>query len=441
MVNFDFSKEHMRSKLLDAYSNIDTFMRGNNGARSPAASAQSVSSYNTSALPDERQAAIEQQRQQANPAYDKIMAAPDPRREAITSQRAQSTGNKLAALPVADTAPSAYDVYQKMVAQFNPDQMSKDQYAPQYAMLDKLNKDAKARYNTNDKQMGGMYSALQGAIKGDATGISKNYDTAAADLKSNYDTLNANTTAREDGNRAKTEEMLKRLGIQEAAPNMMKTANDSSNMWEGIRNTANQRANTSNTERKTSSLNYNNTMQQKAGFEGAAQRSGLMGQLNDFTNANEVKRLGVASDQSKTSADYKMKQMDMYSKMAEQQGSNDSSAFKAAQDQKNWEDTFAQKERAANASTDATARKQMTPYDKLAEATKGTGIWGPTDVAGITKLIADAYGKANLDSSKSKDMNGQEFIQNLLAANPGLESQAALRKLGTQYFNDSYSGK
>lgn len=408
-----------------------------------------VSNYNkTMSAPDERQGAIQQKRAQANPKYDKIMSAPDPRRQAIEQTRNMAdTSGSFSTVPE-DTGPSAYDIYQKMVATFNPDKMSKDQFAPQYAMLTKLNADAKARYASNSKTMGNMYGALQGSIKGDAAGITRDYNTAAKEIKGNYDT--SQQTAQEDqvASKQQTADLLQRLGIQEAAPNVLASADKSSKMWSDLAASGNQRALNTNSAGKVSSLNYNNSMQQRAGFEGAAQKSGLLSGYTDFVNGNESKRFGVTSEEAAAKAGYRMKQMDMYQNLAsvESSSANDAAkmqadAYKAAQAQSNWQKTYDQKERFDNKAV--TAKASNGSYDKLEAATRGLGIWGDEDAANIVKMITESYnqdGKSFMFEG-SKDLNGQAFIRQLLAKNPNFQQQPAIMKLADQFFKDQYSGK
>lgn len=371
----------------------------------------------------------------------------DPRRTAILQMR--GIANQVPPSPAAspspvDTGPSAYDQYQQMIAQFNPDRMASDQFGPQYAMLDRLNADAQKRYGANSQSMGDMYGALQASIRGDAAGISNNYDSAGRALNQNYADTQNEVTGYQDASRNKTAELMKNLGIQAAAPVGIGRMNESGDRWNKLMATQNLANTDANTQRKASSLNYNNTMGERAGFEGAAQKGGLLNGFNDFLNQNAMKRLGIQGEQSGVASGYKMKLMDMYSQMASQRGSNEASAMKAAQDQSNWEQTFRQKQLTDASLINKASQGQMTPYEKLAQTAHGYGnIWGPTDQAGIAKAIVNQYQDAYqqkdfMDPNKSQSLNGTEFIRQLMQANPHIEQQQAFQDMATQFFNNMY---
>ena len=216
---------------------------------------------------------------------------------------------------------------------------------------------------------------------------------------------------------------------------------------------SNQASTTANTQNKASSLNYNNSVKQQAGFTGKAQQAGLMTQLQDFLNQNAVKRLGIQSDKSASQSGYQAKLMDMYRSLAGTQVTSANAAQKLQMDQASadlnaakLQETHNQNAKNTALAQDKNAQSQMTPYDKLAKAAQGySKIWGgPSNTSGMANLIAKQWAGngSNLftDSTKSQSANGQEFIHQLLSENPHLSaaSQAALRSLGQQYFNNMY---
>ena len=355
--------------------------------------------------------------------------------------------------PVENQGPSAYDIYQQMVQQFNPSEMTEEQYAPQFAMLDRLNSDARSRYNTNNAQMGNMYGALQNSIRGDATGIKTNYDTAGKELATNYSNTQKSVAGAQSASKAQTAEIFKRLGIEAAAPETMASTDAANDVWNKLMASSNQRATTANTENKASSLDYNNSMQQRAGFEGKNQQAGLLGQFQDFLNQNEVKRLGIQSEKSQTQSGYQMKLMDMYKGMADSQTSSSNAQYKMQMDQAKadldattLQNTINNQEVDNNLEADKFKQSQMSPYDKLAQAAQGySNIWGgPSNTSGMANLVAAQWqGKDSeefMRADQSQSLNGQEFIRQLMIENPNLTpaSQAALQSIGMQYFNNMY---
>jgi hypothetical protein len=351
------------------------------------------------------------------------------------------------------TGQDAYSQYQKMVAQFNPAQMANEQFSPQFAMLDRLNSDAQNRYNTNNGVMGSMYDSLQNSIKGDATGISANYDSAANQLASNYASTQKEVAGYQNDSKAQTADLLQRLGIQAAAPDIYAKTDKANNVWNDLMASSNQASTTANSQNKSAALNYNNSIGEQAGFTGKAQQAGLMTQLQDFLNQNAVKRLGLQSDKSAAQSGYQGKLMDMYKGLADSQMSASSNAYKLQMDQAaadlnaaKLQETVNQNQKTNALAQDKNAQAQMTPYDKLAKAASGYGnIWGgQSNTSGMARVVADQWSgngnQAFMDKNKSQSQNGQEFIRQLMAENPHLTaaSKSALQSLGQQYFNNMY---
>jgi len=315
-------------------------------------------------------------------------------------------------------------------------------------MLDRLNKDAQTRYGANNKSMGDMYAALQASIKGDATGIRGNYDTTGRALDQNYTDTQKEVTGYQDASRNKTAELMKNLGIQAAAPTGIGRMNESGDRWNKLMAASNLSNTDANAQREASALNYNNTMGQRAGFEGAAQQTGLMNGLNDFINSNEAKRLGIQGEQSGTESGYKMKLMDMYGQMASKQGTSEADAYKAAQAQSNSDRTFKLAQDNAATAKDKYSQTQMTPYDKLIQSAGGMGLdssgTAPTTVADLIKAqYVGADNNKFLDPNQSQSLNGNEFIKQLMTENPAILarpgfSQASFEDLARQYFDNMY---
>lgn len=368
------------------------------------------------------------------------------------------SGRGLSSIPtsIAPSSPSAYDVYAKMVADFNPQKMASEQYTPQYAMLDRLNQDAQSRYNTNNAQIGDMYTALQNSIKGDATGIKGSYGQAGKDIATNYAANQKQLNDSSSKSKADTGAMLKLLGIQAAAPDVLGKLDTSNAQWNNLMASSNQRANTSNTENQQAALDYNTTMGQRAGFEGKAQQTGLMGQLNDILNQNAVKRMGVQSEQSRSGSEYQMALMNMQKGLADSEAAGIGNLAKAQADQASAAldaSKFDLENRKFNETRDQNAFNNMSPYERLAASSagykddQGTPLWADrAKQSDMAALITDQWTGASEDPNTkgnwnnpdaSPGVNGQEFIRQILNENPNMSGaeQRAIAAMASQFFN------
>lgn len=91
-------------------------------------------------------------------------------------------------------------------------------YQPQLNYLTGLENTNRGNAATADTAIGDMYGKLERDIRGRIPSVGENYNSAIADVNKGVDTAKANINANYDASRNAQAEVLKRLGIQEAAP-------------------------------------------------------------------------------------------------------------------------------------------------------------------------------------------------------------------------------
>jgi hypothetical protein len=168
-------------------------------------------------------------------------------------------------------------------------------YAPQFSYLDQLSADALKRAETAKKDIGGLYGALSSSIYGQEGGIKKNYDTGIKTVGQAYNDALGAVGNQFDNTRNNSAEILARLGIEQAAPNVVGKSNDMEALLSGILS-ANQMG-TQNAMRigKQASVAYNKQQGGAAKLAGAEAQSGLAQQLGAFLQQLSGKKADLQS--------------------------------------------------------------------------------------------------------------------------------------------------
>lgn len=146
-----------------------------------------------------------------------------------------------------------------------------------------------------DAKLEAMFRQLGTAIAADAPIIQKGYTDAGATLQKNADTAAASSNAGYDAARAGQSEQLKALGIEQAAGTIANKGTGAAQ--EQGRSNANIQetlaaAQALNTQKQTSSLDFNRGVGNAAQLEGATQRATLQQQL-----AQKLAELRVAQSE------------------------------------------------------------------------------------------------------------------------------------------------
>lgn len=134
----------------------------------------------------------------------KKMPAPSP----VNRNPAPPVGNT----PPVRQVPASGDPY----AEYR--QQATSIYQPQLTYLTGLEDQNRRNAATADTAIGGMYGKLEKDIRGQVGAVAQNYNGAISDVNRNVDQAKANINANYDASRNAQMETLKRLGIQEAAP-------------------------------------------------------------------------------------------------------------------------------------------------------------------------------------------------------------------------------
>lgn len=227
--------------------------------------------------------------------YDKVEAAYQQQKQQAADQ--QSLMDQITALTGGGTPNFAGDASGQIASA----------YAPLFKELDRQKADAVARAARNDKDIQGMYGALQGTIQQGGK------DLAASVARSNQDVRNSYASSDQQilGNSNTALDQLARLaklsGSEAALPDAGKTIVGDSAFLRGIGSQNSARAQTLNANLGTNAVAFNDAQRNMAGFAG-----------ND-ARANNQKELGkFVSNLSQQSASAKQQQGSQAANLAQQ---------------------------------------------------------------------------------------------------------------------------
>lgn len=156
------------------------------------------------------------------------------------------------------------------------------QYDPIIANLRGAESLAQTRANRNKTALGEMFSQLSDSLQGDIPAVQQNYAQTKQNTQQAYNDLNQKIGATYQQAQADQEAMLKRLGIEAAAPDIMAKQAADKTFFE---NSANQEAQTAQTALDTEqrgNTEYTRRGSEIARTEGTQRQADLMSQLQDL---------------------------------------------------------------------------------------------------------------------------------------------------------------
>jgi hypothetical protein len=240
------------------------------------------------------------------------------RKAAATKQ--SSSGN--------DALKSLADMFSGGMTQDEIRAQAASMFKPQFDYLTGLENSAKGRAKVSDKMVSQLYAALQRGYKQDAAPVGNLYDQAAGGVSSAYKEGAKAIGTAQDQTAARTAAVMKKLGIEQAGPEMFKenVADAQAAQQRLLSQNAVEQAGFKST--KNAALQDLVVKGQAAGLVGADQRSQLQGQLAEILAGYGMKRADLSTEQAKAA-------MDIQNNQASQQ--QDQMKFLMQQEQQNFE--------------------------------------------------------------------------------------------------------
>lgn len=217
------------------------------------------------------------------------------RRSAATSSAQKDSGS--------DILKSLASLFSGGMSQDEIRAQAASMFKPQFDYLTGLENSAKGRAKVSDKMVAQLYSALQQGYKQDQAPVGNLYDQAAGGVSAAYKEGAKAIGTAQDQTAARTAAVMKKLGIEQAGPEMFKenVADAQAAQQRLLSQNAVEQAGFKST--KNAALQDLVVKGQAAGLVGADQRSQLQGQLAEILAGYGMKRADLSTEQAKAAMD------------------------------------------------------------------------------------------------------------------------------------------
>jgi hypothetical protein len=301
--------------------------------------------------------------------------------------------------------------------------MAKQMFAPQTGYLDQQASAAQQRGAQNDKQVAGMYGQTVKDILAMAGGINKNFAGGQQQAGAAYNQAMGDVGAAYDKSRNDSMAILQRLGIQQAAPEMLEQNAGDRAFIQSVLAANNQGTQNMLGTMKQGALTFNTEQGNITRQMGAEARTNMKRGLED------------------TLAQIAAKKADVQSQIAQQgltmRGDAEKSAYDRYKDERDFNYGMA-KDRA---DLDL-KRMSMSGQDEGATDPLGKVYALANSVYGNTQSASNAVRLVSEAMTESKPTNAAQFIQAVMdrahRANGQVNDEANLQRLAAMMFNEMY---
>lgn len=268
---------------------------------------------------------------------------------------------------------TAYDEYLKQAQQI---------YAPQFDFLDQQAASTKKQAGTSKSELTALYNALSKDILAQQPGINKNYATGIGGVNSAYSQGIGDINQMYDTSRDSQMAILKQLGIEQAAPNILQDNANGRTFIEQIMKANQQGTTNAMRQMNQADLSFNRETANSARFEGANQRGNIDRQLLDILNQIAGKRADVQVGVNNTASSMQSEA----AKLAQQ-------AAEAQQRQQNWQDEFNLRIAEDAAKQQAAKQQDVTKLDPMSQVNNlALQLYGNPQAAGnAVAALMDAW--------------------------------------------------
>lgn len=300
-------------------------------------------------------------------------------------------------------------------------------YAPQLGYLDQAAAGAKANAANAGKSVDQIFNALSKSILDSGIGVTNSYNSGINDVNSAYNSAINASNQRFSQSNQESANILQRLGIQEAAPNVLGKSNEMRALLDGIMQ-ANGLANSNYLRQgKQSAQTFIREQGNTAKVQGAEARSGISRQLQAALDALASKRadLGTQINQSALS---------MQSDAQKAQSSNWTDIWDRMFKTKSLENDMAnQKAQLDLKSLTAGNQNKMDPLgevQRLASQLYPNSQAASNAMRVVTEAATQAVGP---DGKLSMKQLMDKITENLMKANGRIGDYAELQRLAALY--------
>lgn len=308
--------------------------------------------------------------------------------------------------------------------------MAKQMFAPQTGYLDQQARQAQQRGGENDKFVAGMYGQTVKDILGMAGGIKGNFDQGRNEAGAAYNQAMGSVNKTYDQSRDSSLEILKRLGIEQAAPETLEQNAGDKSFIQSILAANNQGTQNMLTGMKQGALTFNKEQGNITRQAGAEARTNMRRGLEDVlakiagTKADLQSQIGQQawSMQSDAQKQAQQAQSDAYSRYKDERDFN----YTMGKDRADLD-----LKRLAMSGQDKGATDPLGKVYSLANQVYGN----PQSASNAVRLVSEALSEGN-------PTNAAQFIQQVMnrahRANAQVNDEANLQRLAAMMFNEMY---
>ena len=301
--------------------------------------------------------------------------------------------------------------------------MARQMFAPQTQYLDQQAAAAKARGAENDRQVAGYYNQTVKDILGMAGGIKQNYASGRNNVGAAYNQAMSEVGSAYDKSRDDQLAILQRLGIEQAAPEVLEQNAGDRAFIQSVLAANNQGNQNMLTQMGTAAGTFNTEQGNITRQAGAEARTGLKRQLEDILAQIAAKKADVNSQINQQGISMQSQaQQDAYNRFKDQRDFN----YMVAKDRADLD-----LKRMSMAGEDSAASDPLGKVYSLANSVYGN----PQSASNAVRLVSEAL-------ANGKPTTAAQFIEQVMQrahrANPVVNDEANLQRLAALMFNELY---
>src|SRR5690242_4072848 len=182
-------------------------------------------------------------------------------------------------------------------------QQAASAYGPQYAAIDAAKQTQQGQYQRSDKIVAGLYQNLVDSLAKRAVETKDQYQQAGEQQKAATSDLQKEIADTYNSSAQQQAALMGQLGIQEAAPAVLKQGTGDSNFQQGQAALQGNAQGNAIAQQGQGQQDYARNVQNAEETQGTVAREGLLHDLSTVLAQYDQQRLGIAGDQSRTALD------------------------------------------------------------------------------------------------------------------------------------------
>lgn len=319
------------------------------------------------------------------------------------------------------------------------DQMAKEQYAAQYALLEKMRGQTTTDYTNAGNQMGNVYEALSKQMSGQTQGIRNDYAAAGKSIGGQYNSAIAASNADYSNSRGAMSQMAKNLGVEQSIPGASQDGYDQQNWLNGLMRANQANDVNTNTRMGQNEVDFNTRNAQIEKDMGADSRSDFKTRMLRALSGIDDKKLTVTANQAESANKYNLDIAGLNAKSKSDYNTNrttqENNRARSEMDRARLE--LASDSAKAKASAAANDTSKMNAYDILANDANTAYNGNSQDSQKAIKIIQDLW-DGGWGGNKSWTSSG-DFASDVARSNPAAAS-SQLSKLANMFYAKMVKG-